>query len=71
MKPFLMRYGQSQSRATEEGARNVRYSTHDEVSVFTDDWSLAIECRDLGVNSTGTLITRAQIDPTRDESTDR
>lgn len=71
MKPFILRYAQPRSGAAEEGVRGIEYCTQSEANILTEDRSLAIEHKDLGVRSTGTLITEAQTDPTRDESTDR
>ena len=71
MKPFILRYAQARSGAAEEEGRGIEYCTQSEVNILKEARSLAIEHKGLGVRSTGTLITEAQTDPTRDESTDR
>ena len=71
MKPFIFRYGKSQSLTAEDGIRSVQYCTQAEATILTEDFSLAIEHHDIGIKATGSLITEAQRDPTRDESTDR
>ena len=71
VKPFTLRYAQPRSAAAEEGVRGIEYCTQSETNILTEDRSLAIEHKDIAVRSTGTLITRAQTDPTNDESTDR
>ena len=71
MKPFIMRYARSQSLSCNEGIRTIQYCAQAEANILTEDFCLAIEHHDLCVKATGTLITEAQTDTTRDESTDR
>jgi hypothetical protein len=71
MKPFILRYAQPGSEAPKEGVRGIEYCTQSEANILTEDRSLAIEQKDLGIRATGSIFTEAQTDSTRDESTDR
>lgn len=71
MKPFILRYAKTHPVSPDEHHSRVKYSVQTESSMLVCDSSLVIDHPDQSLNSAGTTITLAPIDPTRDESTDR
>lgn len=72
MKPFSARFALTCSRYDDsERVSDVAYDSTLDVLVLTDSHLPVVESEGLRLDLTGTLVTNAGQDPTRDEPTDR
>lgn len=72
MKPFLMKFARPNEDSNSAVARQTRYDTDQEILVYQDTDPFERVIDDLScLRGTGSVVTFAHTDPTRDEDTDR
>ena len=72
MKPFLMKFARTGDEFSSAMTRQTRYDTDHEILIYQDTDRFERVIDDLScLRGTGSVVTFAHTDPTRDEETDR
>jgi hypothetical protein len=71
MKPFIIRYAKAQLVIGPQSRTKTAYNVALESITIGGGKDLAIDVEDGEAAQTGSTITRAMVDPTKDEPTDR
>jgi hypothetical protein len=72
MQPFITKYAKLQTKKeVDKKSISFEYCTENESNIIVGSADLVMNVQDVSVEFTGTLVTKADTDTTRDESTDR
>jgi hypothetical protein len=71
MQPFIIKYAKERPKTKHYGTIAYEYNNEVECSLMTDNSTLIIDSKVFLTECTGSTMTKAEVDPTNDEPTDR
>lgn len=71
MTPFIIKYAKTQKREDNASFVGFQYDSYIESNIILGGSTRIIDTPNILIELTGSVITKTQTDPTRDEPTDR